>query len=756
MTSEEPTKPPGHAGDAVNRTDGREKIRGEARYATDLERPNMLYAGVRRAQQPHAEITAVRTSAASALDDIAAVITREDLPAAFDNRVRHYGDVIAAVAGETKEAVAEALEAIEYDSDPLDSVHDPRESVRDGSPVVQRDPEYGQPERHPRNVRNQEYVKNVDDYHRLDIGDVTSGFEAADHLLEERYRTSRVNHCNLDRHCCLAEWDGGTLRITGTLGNPPSAERTLERLFSDVEDGNGDDIEVEVELPPTSGSSFGGRSLVKLTLEPIAGTLARETGRPVRLSFDREAEFTAADSRHATDIILKAGATDDGELTALKVDVAADTGPYPNGVGHIVLSAFENRPLDLYEIDNYRFEGVSAFTNNIPAGEYRGIGVTQITWALVSHLDELARQAGIDPIEFHRQNWVEEGYERPHTGKPVTSCGLRECLERGRETFEAMRSEPDRDGVLTGSGIGIGGQTTTPASERNTDYTEAQLVLSPDGSLVVRTGAVELGQGAETVLGQIAADRTGLPSERVTVRGYDSDADIADKYGSVANRTTYLMGNAVIEAAEDLTDTLRKRASDQFGIPPGEFTLSEGRLEAPNSRSTSVASLLTDPLSATGRVETNTAPISYGVHFAAVSVDLGTGEIDVTAFVAAQDVGFAINPTLVEGQLEGAIEHGIEFALLSDVQLEGGIPENPTLPDYPVSSPHEMPDAIACELIESNEESGPFGAKGVGTPSMPPVAPAITNAIRDAVGTRFTELPVRDEDVFFALEGEAQ
>jgi CO/xanthine dehydrogenase Mo-binding subunit len=203
-----------------------------------------------------------------------------------------------------------------------------------------------------------------------------------------------------------------------------------------------------------------------------------------------------------------------------------------------------------------------------------------------------------------------------------------------------------------------------------------------------------------------------------------------------------------------VTSTLRERASNRFGVPPDEITISGGRIEAPNSGPLRVSTFLEDPLSATGRVETNTAPISYGVHFAQVAVDTETGDVDVTAFVTAQDVGFAINPALVEGQLEGAIQHGIEFALTSDVELSGGIPENPNLADYPVSSPHEMPDVVSSELIESNEESGPFGAKGVGTPSIPPVAPAITNAIRDAIGTRFTEVPVRDEDVFFALQEE--
>lgn len=754
-SAREPEEPRRRAvGRATRRKDGRAKARGTARYPTDLDRPDALVAGVVRSHRPHARVASVTTDAAAAVEGVAAVVTREELPGGFDDRVRHYGDVIAAVAGDSRDAVERACRAIEYDLDPLTAVHDPRESVREDAPVVQEDPSFGQPDRHPVSVDDPEYVRNVDDYHSLSVGDVEAGFEAADHVYEASYRTPRVTHCNLDRHCCLAEWDGDTLRLTETVGNRGHAEESLERLFGDCE--------VEVVQAPHSGSSFGGRSLSKLTLEPVAGTLARETDRPVRLAFDREDEFSAAESRHATYLDLKAGATDDGRLTALSVDAVADTGPYPNGVGHVVLSACRSRPLDLYRVDNYRFEGVSAFTNNPPAGEYRGIGVTQITWALESHLDELARRAGFDPMAFRRRNWVETGYERPHTGEPLTSCGLRECLDRGRETFDDLRADSTessdsgdgsegKDPIRYGWGVGAGGQITTPAAGNNDDYAEARLVLSADGSLVAHTGAIDVGQGAKTVLAQLAAERTGMPVERVEVEGYDPDDGVADKYGSIANRTTYLIGGAVTDAADGLTERLRTRAADRFGESPDELTVSDGRVEAPDGRTVPVTDLVDDPLAVTGRAETDDAPVAYGVHFAEVAVDAETGAVDLRTYVAAQDVGYAINPTLVEGQLEGAVQHGVEFATLSELELSGGVPENASLADYPVSSPHEMPDRLACELIESNEESGPYGAKGVGTPSIPPVAPAITNAIRDAVGTRFTRAPVRDEDVFFAL-----
>jgi len=724
------------------RPDARPKVDGTARYGTDLTRDDALHAAVVRSQHPHARIEAVETAAAEAIDGVVTVLTRPDLPGGFDDQVRHYGDVVAAVAAETPEAAEQGVDAITADLEPLSAVHDPRESVREGASVVQSNPEFGQPDRHPVSADNPEYVQNVEDYHSLSVGDAGTALADADHVHEASYRTPRVTHCNLDRHCCLAEWRDGTLRLTETIGNRGHAEATLERLFGDCD--------VEIEQPPHSGSSFGGRSLAKLTLEPVAGALARETDRPVRLAFDREAEFTAGDSRHVTYIDITAGATDDGRLSGLTVDVVADTGPYPNGVGHIVLSACRDRPLDLYQVDNYRYEGVSVFTNNPPAGEYRGIGVTQITWALESHLDELARQAGFDPVAFRRQNWVEEGYERPTAG-PVTSCGLQECLERGQVAMDDLTADGPADSRVIGRGVAAGGQITTPAVGKNDDYAETRLTLSPDGTLAVQTGSIDVGQGSTTVLGQIAAEATGVPIERVFVAGYDPDDPVDDKYGSIANRTTYLIGGAITRAAEKLRTALRDRAAQHFDTSVEEVTIDGTSVETTDGRSITVEELLTEPLSVTGRLEVTSAPIGYGVHFAEVAVDTETGAVDVQSYVAAQDVGFAINPTLVEGQLEGAVQHGIEFALLSELRAPGGIPENASLAEYPVSSPAEMPAELRCEIIESSESSGPYGAKGVGTPSQPPVAPAITNAIRDAVGERFTEAPVRDEDVFFAL-----
>ncbi|MFC7113760.1 xanthine dehydrogenase family protein molybdopterin-binding subunit [Natronoarchaeum sp. GCM10025703] len=260
---------------------------------------------------------------------------------------------------------------------------------------------------------------------------------------------------------------------------------------------------------------------------------------------------------------------------------------------------------------------------------------------------------------------------------------------RGRETFERLSEDADED-RLYGWGMASGAHSTTPASARNTDYTEAKLVLDAEGAMTAVVGAVELGQGAETALAQIAAERTGIPIERVTVRSKTHADDVDDKYGSIASRSTYLMGRAIAEAAEELTATLRERASDRLGVPMDELTVADGEIRD-GAEATELAELITEGVSATGRTETTRAPSSFGVHFAGVTIDPETGGVDLRTYVAAQDVGYAINPAMVEGQLHGAVQDGVEFATLSELQLDRGIPENPNLADYPVSSPHEMP-----------------------------------------------------------------
>jgi len=744
-------RPPDGVGRNVHRVDARGKLTGEARYGSDLHPDGLLHGAVLRSTRSHARVISVDTSAAEALDGVRCAVARSELLGLLDDRVRHYGDVIAAVCAEDERTARRALREIDYELEPLDSVHDAREAVRGEGPTIhENNPDLKQDGRHPITVENDAYTTNIDDYHRREQGDVETGLTEADVVLEEQYTTPRVNHCNLDTHCCIADWDGDTLTLTQTLASLGRNQKMLAEFMDLAPE------QVEIEMPPTLSSSFGGRSLPKLTLEPVAATLAKETHRPVRVWFDREEDFTAASTRHETHYDVRMGVTDDGEITALDVSIVTDTGGYPNGVGHIVLTNSGDRPPELYDIPNYRYEGVSVFTNNVPGGEYRGIGSTQTLFVIETHVDELLRKASLDPFAFRRENFVRELEPRPRFDGTAGPSGVMECLERGHERFRSVATGPtDRPDRLYGRAFAGGAHTTGSGAIDEPDVSEVELELHADGTLHAITASGDHGQGSDTVMAQIISEETDLPTSRIELQRFATTEDLEDDLGSVASRSTYIIGGAVREAAEDLTATLRARAAEAFDCGPDGVRMADGEVTSPDGDVRPVEALVEDrPITVAGRNESQLNPPSHGVHFAEVEVDAATGDVDVLTYVAAQDVGFAINPTMVEGQLEGALQHGIEFALYSELQLDDGMPQNANLADYPAVSPHELPDETVCEIVESNEESGPYGAKGIGTPSMPPIAPAILNAVRDATGYRCIAPPLSNEALFTHIEGD--
>lgn len=735
-------------GHNVVKVDMDDKITGKAKYGSDIQPDGILHAAVVRSRHVHAIIQSVDISAAESMEGVRAIVTRDQLLGQFDNRVRYYGDVIAAVAATTHEVAIKAAESIISTLEPLPSIHDPKRAIQSGSPKVHdvNNPNFGQHGRHEFVVENSEYVQNIDDYHYVCIGDVEEGFLEADFIFEHEYISPRVNPCNLDTHCTIAEWDGDTVVFTETLGAPSRSRDEIADLMGIPHE------QVRVVMPPVISSSFGARSVPQLSFEPVAATLSREAGGvPVKLWFDREEEFTATDHRHQTFYNIKMGITSEGIITAAKIDLVADTGAYPNGVGHIVLSNGLSRPLEIYKIPHYEFEGVSAFTNNLIAGEFRGIGSTQLGYALESHMDEMARRANIDPITFRLLNFVEEGYARPNTGRPIESCGLVECVERGLETFKKIQSGPSEDPEkLRGWGMAAGTHTTGLGAV-DMDSSEVKFILSPTGSLTVEVEVLDHGQGTDTVMTQIASEETGIDISNILVRHY-ADTDSADAYlGSVASRSTYITGLAVQEAGRNLLTAIADILPAPYDPKQhSEISIADNCVSF-GSDSIPLSDLFEESLISTGFAESELNPPAYGAHFAEVEVDALTGHVDILSYVAAQDVGFAINPKMVEGQLEGAISQGIEFALRSEVKLDRGIPLNPNLADYSVISPWEMPKTLICEIVESNEESGPYGAKGIGTPAMPPIAPAIINAIRDATGIRFSKAPVESEHIAMAL-----
>lgn len=411
-------------GRSVPKVDGRRKTTGRGIYASDIQGDELLHGAVVRSPRPHARVRAVDTTAAESIAGVKVALGRGDLMGAFDEHVRHYGDVVAAVAATDLRTARRAANAVEFDLEPLDAVFDPEEALAADAPRVQDPDPVGLllHELHPFEVENDDYANehNIDDYHRFEAGDVDAGLAAADHVVSGTFQTPRVKQCNLDTHCCVAEWDGDRLVLVDSLTSPDPAQDSLAGFLGIDPD------DISIRAPDTASSSFGGHALLKPSFEPVAASLARAAGDPVKLWFDRDEEFIATDTRHPVRYEITMGATDDGHLTALDISAVADTGPYPNGVGHIVLSNSEGRIPEIYTLENYRFEGVSVFTNNLIAGEYRGIGSVQAGFAVECHVDELIREAGFDPLEFRRTNFVESGDVPVTTGQPIGSCGVRD------------------------------------------------------------------------------------------------------------------------------------------------------------------------------------------------------------------------------------------------------------------------------------------------------------------------------------------
>lgn len=674
------------------------KLTGHGRFATDVDRPGLLHAAVLRSAVPHAEVEEIDVERAARGPGVAGVLTRREL--GLDSRVRQYGDVIAAVAASTAEQAHQALAAIDYRLRELPSVHDPAAAMS-GGPVLYSE--------HPDNVTCRMEVS---------YGTPAEVIAASEVRLDATYRSGRPTHCNLARHCCIAQASGdGAIEVLTSVDAPYFARSELAHALDLAEE------RVRIVLPELASSSFGGRSGISRLCEPIAARLALSLpGRPVRLEFEPEEEFVAGHTRHPVAIRVLAGATADGQLQALDVDVTADHGAFPNFVARIVLANCRDRPLDLYDLEHYRFRGRAVVTNNPDAGEMRGIGSTQISYALSCHMDELARLLGMDPLDFQRRNAVHSGQVLRATGRELGGVGLRECLERGAAAIgwhsRGTASTDLGDGRYRGVGLGVGTHTTGLGTFHGADVSNAVLRMDPGGTVDLMVAAPDSGQGSATIYAQIVAEEAGVPYEAVRSLPVDTATAPMDPWGSVASRGAFVVGAAVRDAARRLRERLRD------GSQP--------------------------PITVEGTSVSPTNPAGYGAYFAEVEVDSRTGEVRVVRVVAALDVGFVVNPQQCRGQIEGAVAMGVELALGSDLALQAGIPHNASFLDYRLASTLDVP-TVEVELIESHEPTGPYGLKGVGTPAMTPILPAICNAIRSATGYRVTDVPIFPETIWSAM-----
>jgi CO/xanthine dehydrogenase Mo-binding subunit len=713
------------------------KVTGSGRFIGDVDQVGVLHVGALRCDVSHGVVESIDLGPALVSPGVVAAIGREE--AGLGPTVRQYGDLVAAVAAETPELARAAVRNLQPVIRELPPIFDTRQAENTGD---LDGASYDDP-------KGDATVKGNTVFEQTgDFGQVDAAFAEADLVVEGTYRTSRPVHSNLSRHACFARLlSDDRVEVVTSVDGPFYARRELAKQLKMPED------RIIVVLPELLSSSFGAHSTINPLLEPVAVALALRTqGRPVRFEFDPEEEFYSAHTRHPVEVKIRSGTRFDGELIALEVDVVADHGAFPNYISRVVISNFRDRVGELVRVQNYRFRGRAISTNNPNAGEFRGIGSTQLMFCLGAHLDDVASRLGVDPVEFYALNAVEPGEIAITTGKLIRSSGLKQCLRDGAEAigwYDQPHSEDIGDGRRRGLGVGIGTHTTGLGHEGG-DSSIARLSLLADGRIELAIGAPDSGQGGATVYSQIAAQELGVSYETVEVAASDTRTSPKDYWGTVAARGAFMVGAAVGDAAVKLKARLIEQAETDLQLK--NAILKSGMVVGSDGQSMSLAEVASriGPVTAEGTSSSSDNPPTFGAYFAQVTVDLETGEVQVERVVAALDVGYALNPLNCRGQIEGAVMMGIELALLGNLEVDNGIPINGSFLAYHLASMHDLPE-IKAILVQATEPAGPYGVKGIGTPAMTPAAPAICNALSAALQRRVVAIPARPEAVLALL-----
>jgi CO/xanthine dehydrogenase Mo-binding subunit len=734
--------------------DAVDKVTGRSVYAPDVVLPGMLHASVLRSPHAHARIKGIDITKAACFPGVRAVVCAKDAPDTMfglsirDERffakdeVLYVGDEVAAVVAVDEESARKALDLIEVTYDPLPAVFDPTEAVKPDAPLARMDVE-----------------SNI--CHRVsrDRGDVDKGFREAVVICERTYSLPPQYQAYLAPHAATAVWKSGRLTIWGPHQSPAQLEKVICEGF-DLQRGGFQFIQTVV------GGGFGGKSHMRVM--PIAALLSKVVGAPVRLALTREEDFEAGFPSVPMVIDLKMGVNSDGLITAKEVHYVADNGAYTASALGVAEVASDYVDV-LYSFENVRARGELVYTNKLASSAFRGYGNTQMHFAVESMLDELAEEVGLDPVEIRLRNATQEGDITLH-GKVIGSCGLKEAIRLAVQETDFHRPRQQSGNFARGIGIACGthGSGTTRLLP---DGAAALVRVHSDGSVHIDTSEGDIGQGANTVFGQIAAEELGVPYEKVTVHPLDTDVTNFG-VGAVSSRVTLLGGNAVRAGSVAARNRLVDAAADEWQCPPEEVHLSNGVLfNARTEESMEIGEAAAAYTEQTGgsrvigeglyRPEGVVVPdgTSYGnhslgypfaAHVAEVEVDLETGQITVLCMVAVHDAGGVINPMSAEGQIEGALVQGIGYALTEDYIFREGRILNPDFTNYRMPTWMDAPQ-MKILFTDTLEENGPFGAKSIGEISMVPVAPAIANAVYNAVGVRLTTLPMIPENVFHAL-----
>ncbi|MCS7280865.1 MAG: xanthine dehydrogenase family protein molybdopterin-binding subunit [Desulfobacterota bacterium] len=748
-------------GQKIPKKDAPFKVTGQAIYIDDVELPGMLHGKILYSKYPHARILNIDTSKAERLPGVKAVITAKDFPPGFrigfmrdnpplkGNKVLSTRDEIAAVCATDPDVAEEALSLIDVEYEVLNPVFDPFYAIREDAPILHE--EFGS------NVLNLPW--------KLVCGDVERAKMESAYVVEDTFTTQWVTHCCLATSGCVAYFDvNNNLTMYSNTQIPSLAQNQfLEALLAfGLKNKRVRIIQV------TIGGGFGSK-LDTYPYEYIAILLALKTRKPVKIVFSRDEEFFATSPRQCTVTRISQGCTKEGRLTFREVEMILDNGAYTSW-GATTPSVMMMPISSLYKVPNVKYTAKCVYTNNTYCQAMRGYGNPQATFAIESSLDHLAEVANIDPLDIRRINANEPGEITPQ-GFKVTTCGLRECIEEVAKRLnwhERRKKGKNRRGVGMASLIHVGGGARVYKS----DGCGTIIKMDDFGKVDVFTGASDIGQGADTVIAQIVAEELGVSVEDVNVIHNDTDVCPWD-VGVHASRTTFVAGNSALYAARKIKLKLVEIISNLLEIPPEDVEIKNGvgfsktdpkksiplakalrRAHFTTGGSILMAEHFYDPENENYDKEFRgnlSSAYSYGTHGVEVEVDTETGKVKILKYVAAHDVGRAINPLLLEGQIYGAVLQGIGFALSERLIYENGYLMNGNFLDYKILTARDVVP-IETVIVETDEKKGPFGAKGIGEPGLVPTAPAIANAIYDAIGVRIRDLPITPEKILKALK----
>jgi CO/xanthine dehydrogenase Mo-binding subunit len=751
-------------GKPIPRHDAWEKAFGLTRYAADFSMPGMLYGKVLRSQHPSAKILSIDTSEAERLSGVKIVLTAKDVPqnesmtrfgqthtmgggfeglyrVLADKKVHFMGEAVALVAAETEEIAERALKLIKVEYQPLPGVFDPIEAMKPDAPQAE------------------EGKSNIITHYEVIKGDVKKGFSEADVIVENTYRVPFVDHAYLEPECGVAWIDENgviTIRVS---------TQVIEhfRGVADVLKLPHNQVRV---IGTYVGGGFGGKE--DITVESFLALLTYKTGRPVKLTYTREESILCHSKRHPYVMVYKTGAKKNGQLTALEAKLFSDAGAYVYLSPWVLLYSMVDAA-GPYRIPHVKIDGYTVLTNNTFTSANRGFGAPQVCFAYESQMDELAKKLKMDPIEIRKVNYLEKG-EALATGQILEHhVALKETTEKA---FQALGERtPAKGDLKIGRGI-ASGMTSYGRMVFLHDTSRSHVSIELDGSVTIRTGVQDIGGGQASSLCQIVAEVLGVSLEDIKI--YIADTALTPLAGTTtATRQLYMSGNATLMAAQEVRKTVLKKAGEMMRIDPQKLDLVDREVIDIEGSGKSLplkevvkacasdglplynVALFKAPfrnLTQYERIEGKVFPdFTFGSHAVEVAVDEETGKIQVLKLVSCYDVGRAINPLSVEGQMEGGAIYGMGYGLTEEVIIEKGVTITPSFSEYLVPTSMDVPE-VQTIILESGDGVGPFGAKGIGEPSVCSVAPAISNAIADAIGVRIFDLPLTPEKIFRTLK----